>query len=48
VREMVSRLLKRFEREGFVSVGRERVLLLAPEALRALANDRFRPSLPSP
>ncbi|MFN7726030.1 MAG: Crp/Fnr family transcriptional regulator [Rubrivivax sp.] len=37
VREIVSRLLKRFERAGWVQVGRERVALLQPDALRALA-----------
>ena len=37
VREIVTRLLRRFERQGWVALGRERVELLAPDALRALA-----------
>ncbi len=37
VREMVSRLLSRFERAGWVRLGRERVDLLDPQALRALS-----------
>jgi CRP/FNR family transcriptional regulator, anaerobic regulatory protein len=37
VREMVSRLLSRFERAGWVRLGRERIELLDPAALRALA-----------
>lgn len=37
VREIVTRLLHRFERQGWVALGRERVELLAPDALRALA-----------
>ena len=37
VREIVTRLLKRFERQGWVRVGRERVELLDAAALRALA-----------
>jgi CRP/FNR family transcriptional regulator len=37
VREIVTRLLKRFERAGWVSTGRERVEIHNPAALRALA-----------
>lgn len=37
VREIVSRLLARFERNGWVRLGRERVDLLDPAALRAAA-----------
>lgn len=37
VREIVSRLLKRFERQGWIAVGRERIDLLDSAALRALA-----------
>ena len=37
VREIVSRLLKRFERAGWVLVGRERVEVLQPAALRQVA-----------
>lgn len=37
VREIVTRLLKRFEREGWLSLGRERIELRDPAALRALA-----------
>jgi CRP/FNR family transcriptional regulator len=37
VREIVTRLLKRFERAGWVSLGRERIELRDPAALRALA-----------
>jgi len=37
VREMVSRLLSRFERAAWVRLGRERIELLDPAALRALA-----------
>lgn len=37
VREIVTRLLRRFEREGWVALGRERIELRAPDALRALA-----------
>ena len=38
VREIVSRLLSRFERAGWVSLGRERIDVLDSAALRALAN----------
>jgi CRP/FNR family transcriptional regulator, anaerobic regulatory protein len=37
VREIVTRLLKRFEGEGWVRLARERVELLDPQALRTLA-----------
>jgi CRP/FNR family transcriptional regulator len=37
VREIVSRLLNRFERAGWVKLGRERVLVLDGAALRTLA-----------
>ncbi len=38
VREIVSRLLKRFERAGWIAVSRERIELLDPAALRAVAS----------
>jgi CRP/FNR family transcriptional regulator len=38
VREIVSRLLKRFEQRGWIALGRERVTLLDAAALRALAD----------
>jgi CRP/FNR family transcriptional regulator len=38
VREIVTRLLKRFERAGWLQLGRERIELLQPAALRALAS----------
>ena len=37
VREIVSRLLRRFEREGWVALARERIHILDSAALRALA-----------
>ena len=37
VREMVTRLLRRFEREGWVALGREQILILNSVALRELA-----------
>jgi CRP/FNR family transcriptional regulator len=37
VREIVTRLLKRFERAGWVRIARERIDLLDPAALRAMA-----------
>ena len=37
VREIVSRLLRRFEREGWVSLARERIHILDSAALRAMA-----------
>ncbi len=38
VREIVTRLLKRFERAGWVRTARERIEILNPAALRALSN----------
>jgi len=38
VREIVSRLLKRFEQRGWIALGRERITLLEPAALRVLAD----------
>jgi CRP/FNR family transcriptional regulator len=38
VREIVSRLLKRFEQRGWIALGRERVTVLDAAALRALAD----------
>lgn len=38
VREMVSRLLRRFEREGWVELARERIHIQDSKALRALAD----------
>jgi CRP/FNR family transcriptional regulator len=38
VREIVTRLLKRFERAGWLLLGRERIELLNPAALRELAS----------
>ena len=38
VREIVSRLLSRFERSGWVALGRERIEVLNAPALRALAS----------
>lgn len=37
VREIVTRLLKRFERQGWVRVARERIEIVEPAALRTLA-----------
>jgi CRP/FNR family transcriptional regulator len=39
VREIVSRLLRGFEQRGWVKLGRERVTVLDPRALAALARD---------
>jgi CRP/FNR family transcriptional regulator len=39
VREIVSRLLRRFEREGWVELSRERIQIRNSGALRAVAND---------
>ena len=39
-REVVSRQLQEFQRRGWVDLGRARVALLAPEALRRLADTR--------
>jgi CRP/FNR family transcriptional regulator len=36
VREIVTRLLRRFEREGWVSLGREQIQIVNPNALRHL------------
>ncbi|MCX7227428.1 MAG: helix-turn-helix domain-containing protein [Burkholderiales bacterium] len=38
VREIVSRLLKRFEHRGWIALGRERVTILDAAPLRALAD----------
>ena len=38
VREIITRLLRRFEREGWVELGRERITILDGAALRALAS----------
>ena len=38
VREMVTRLLRRFEREGWVSLGREQIQIVNSAALRALVS----------
>lgn len=38
VREIVTRLLARFERNGWVALSRERIDVLSPESLRALAS----------
>lgn len=37
VREMVTRLLRRFEREGWLTLGREHIRIVNSQALRALA-----------
>lgn len=37
VREMITRLLRRFERDGWVALGREQITILNSAALRALA-----------
>jgi CRP/FNR family transcriptional regulator len=39
VREIVTRLLKRFERAGWVRLGRERIEVLEPQALRHFASN---------
>ncbi|MBP6006275.1 MAG: Crp/Fnr family transcriptional regulator [Rhodoferax sp.] len=38
VREIVTRLLRRFEREGWVSLGREQIQIINPNALRLLVS----------
>jgi CRP/FNR family transcriptional regulator len=38
VREIVTRLLRRFEREGWVSLGREQIQIVNGAALRALVS----------
>jgi CRP/FNR family transcriptional regulator len=43
VREMVTRLLKRFETEGWVALSRERIRILNSAALRAHSSERARP-----
>lgn len=40
VREIVTRLLHRFEREGWVGLSRESITIADPEALRQLASQR--------
>lgn len=40
VREIVTRLLRRFERQGWLRLSRERIELLDPAALRGLAQGR--------
>ena len=40
VREIVSRLLKRFEQRGWIALGRERITVLDAAALRAVAEGR--------
>jgi CRP/FNR family transcriptional regulator len=47
VREIVSRLLKRFERAGWIAVSRERIDVLDSRALRAAAEGALPPP-PSP
>lgn len=39
-REIVSRLLRRFEEQGFVRLGRERIGIVDAEALRTLSGER--------
>ena len=41
VREIVTRLLKRFERQGWLSLGRERIELIDPTALRRVAGGQL-------
>lgn len=48
VREIVTRLLKRFERSGWLRLGRERIELLDPAALRTLATGGDTPGRSSP
>ena len=43
VREMVTRLLRRFEREGWLELGREHIQLANSAALRALASGSTEP-----
>lgn len=40
VREMVSRLLRRFEREGWVALSREHIVILDSKALRVMADSQ--------
>jgi CRP/FNR family transcriptional regulator len=44
VREIVTRLLKRFERSGWVSIGRERIEIVDAAALRQLARGNNTPA----
>ena len=44
VREIVTRLLKRFERSGWVSIGRERIEIVDASALRQLARGNNTPA----
>lgn len=44
VREIVTRLLKRFEQAGWVRVGRERIEVLDPAAMRRLAQGQYGPT----
>jgi CRP/FNR family transcriptional regulator len=44
VREIVSRLLKRFEQRGWIALGRERVTILDAGALRALSEGAGHPA----
>jgi len=37
VREMVSRLLKTFQEQGLIALGREKITVLDPGRLRALS-----------
>lgn len=46
VREIVTRLLKRFERAGWLQLGRERIELLQPAVPRALSDPGHRPAPP--
>ena len=41
VREMVTRLLRRFEREGWVALGREQIQIVNSAALRALVSSHL-------
>lgn len=41
VREMVTRLLRRFERDGWVALGREQITILNSAALRALVSSNL-------
>ncbi|NCP40739.1 MAG: Crp/Fnr family transcriptional regulator [Rhodoferax sp.] len=41
VREIVTRLLRRFDREGWVSLGREQISIINSAALRALVSDQL-------
>jgi CRP/FNR family transcriptional regulator len=43
VREIVTRLLRRFERDGWLVLGRERIEILDAAALRALAAGTITP-----